>query len=151
VTGLSSGIAPVALSPEQLPEYAPHHEAKHKLVREYANVWLPKLRFSYPQVALVDGYASAGRYRGGQLGSPLILLHAYLGRNDHDRFQSPPHFVFCGLSSPLEPNLLGEADPGSQLDLVTLRQRPLGVVLEIDLDDWLRVVVTPRARGSAPA
>jgi three-Cys-motif partner protein len=113
MTGLSSGIARVALSPEQLPEYAPHHEAKHKLVREYANVWLPKLGFSYPQVAIVDGYASAGCYRGGQLGSPLILLHAYLGRKDHDRFQSPPHFVFIEERRRFAAHL--QADPFSSV------------------------------------
>lgn len=94
MSALSSGIAPARLPVERLPEYAPHHNAKHKLIREYANVWLPKLGFSYPQVAIVDGYASAGRYRDGRLGSPLILLQAFLGRSDQQRFRTPPHFVF---------------------------------------------------------
>jgi three-Cys-motif partner protein len=80
----------------QLPPYAAHHAAKHALLREYMNAWLPKLGFSHPQVAIVDGFASAGRYRDGQRGSPLIALDAYLGRSasDRARFKRPPEFIF---------------------------------------------------------
>jgi hypothetical protein len=102
VSGVSSGIAPALLPRERLPQYAPHHTAKHKLIREYTNVWLPKLGFSYPQVAIVDGYASAGRYRERELGSPLVLLHAYVGRKDHDKFQSR---VVIGQLSAAPPNV----------------------------------------------
>ena len=120
--GLGPGVASAQLSHEQLPTYAPHHTAKHKLIREYANVWLPKLGFSYPQVAIVDGYASAGRYRGEQLGSPLILLHAYLGRADHDKFQSPPHFVFIEERREFAAHLQAEAEAldlkGTRVDVV---------------------------------
>jgi hypothetical protein len=93
-----------------MPIYAPHHAAKHKLIREYANVWLPKLGFAYPRTVIIDSCTSAGRYRDDRYGSPLILLHAYLGRPDRARFKSPPHFVFieersrsrntCKLRSP---------------------------------------------------
>ena len=34
---LSSALTPVLLPAEELPTYAPHHAAKHKLIREYAN------------------------------------------------------------------------------------------------------------------
>lgn len=122
MSGLSSGIAPALLPPERLPEYAPHHSAKHKLIREYANVWLPKLGFSFPQVAIVDGYASAGRYRERQPGSPLILLQAYLGRSDHDRFQSPPHFVFIEERLSFAAHLQAEVDAldlkGTRVDVI---------------------------------
>jgi three-Cys-motif partner protein len=77
-----------------LPEYAAHHAAKHALLRAYSNVWLPKLGFVYPQVAIVDGFASTGRYRDGTPGSPLILLRAYVGRSDHHRFKAAPQFIF---------------------------------------------------------
>ena len=40
MTELSSGLTPVRLATEELPPYAPHHAAKHKLIREYANVWV---------------------------------------------------------------------------------------------------------------
>jgi three-Cys-motif partner protein len=93
---LDSHLAPVRLPPEKLPEYEPHHRAKHELLRRYMDVWLPKLGFSYGQVALVDGFASAGRYRDGQRGSPLVMLDAFLGRPaaDRARFKQPPHFIF---------------------------------------------------------
>lgn len=93
---LDSGVTAARLPPEKLPLYHPHHRAKHELLRRYMDVWLPKLGFSYGQVALVDGFASTGRYRGEERGSPLIMLDAYVGRSASDRalFKSPPHFVF---------------------------------------------------------
>ena len=96
VSQLDSNLAPVRLPREKLPVYHAHHRAKHELLRRYMDVWLPKLGFSYGQVALVDGFASAGRYRDGQRGSPLIMLDAYLGRSEADRarFKHPPHFIF---------------------------------------------------------
>ena len=78
---LDSNLASVRLPREKLPVYHAHHRAKHELLRRYMDVWLPKLGFSYGQVALVDGFASAGRYRDGQRGSPLIMLDAYVGRS----------------------------------------------------------------------
>ncbi len=93
---LSSHITPVRLPPNKLPPYQAHHRAKHELLRRYMDVWLPKLGFTYGQVALVDGFASAGRYRKNERGSPLIMLDAYVGRSASDRalFRSPPHCVF---------------------------------------------------------
>jgi|HubBroStandDraft_2_1064218.scaffolds.fasta_scaffold00666_2 three-Cys-motif partner protein len=93
---LASQLAPKRLLPEKRPIYDPHHRAKHELLRRYMDVWLPKLGFSYGQVALVDGFASAGRYRDDERGSPLIMLDAYVGRSSADRarFKHPPHFVF---------------------------------------------------------
>lgn len=114
VSELSSRLTPALLPSEKLPVYAPHHAAKHKLIREYANVWLPKLGFTYPQTVIVDGYASAGRYQGNRPGSPLILLHAYLGRDDHDRFQAPPHFIFMEERKAFAQHLQAEVD---ELDL----------------------------------
>jgi three-Cys-motif partner protein len=93
---LDSQIMAAKLSSEKLPIYEAHHRAKHELLRRYMYVWTAKLGFTYSNVALVDGFASAGRYREGQRGSPLIMLDAYVGRSasDRARFKSPPHFVF---------------------------------------------------------
>ena len=122
VSELSSGLTPVVLPIEKLPAYAPHHAAKHKLIREYANVWLPKLGFKYPHTVIVDGYASAGRYQGNQHGSPLILLHAYLGRKDHGTFRSPPHFVFIESRKGFAQHLQAEVDAldlkGTTVDVI---------------------------------
>lgn len=93
---LASQLEPMLLPTEKLPVYHAHHRAKHELLRRYMDVWLPKLGFTYAQSALIDGFASAGRYRDGHRGSPLIMLDAYVGRSaaDRTRFKHPPHFVF---------------------------------------------------------
>lgn len=99
---LSSGVTAVRLSREKLPRYQPHHRAKHELLRRYMDVWLPKLGFTYDQVALVDGFASAGRYRDGERGSPLIMLDAYLGRSAGQLFSDDSVVV------PPDTRILGE-------------------------------------------
>jgi three-Cys-motif partner protein len=108
---LDSELQPARLTPERLPAYAPHHRAKHGLLLQYMNVWLPKLGFTYDQVALVDGFASAGRYRGDQRGSPLIMLDAYVGRKgDRSHFKNPPHFVFIESRKGYAHHLKAEVD-----------------------------------------
>src|SRR5687768_1930123 len=56
----------------------PHTIAKHRILRRYVDAWLP-IMASYPRrLVLIDGFAGPGRYRGGEDGSPVILLKAYL-------------------------------------------------------------------------
>jgi three-Cys-motif partner protein len=124
--GLSNGVVGALLDRSELPEYAAHHGAKHGLLREYANAWLPKLGFSYPNTAIVDGFASAGRYREGNIGSPLLLLHAYIGRSDQHRFRAPPHFIFIESKRSFAGHLRAEIDAlgdlkGAQVDVIHRR------------------------------
>lgn len=107
---LDSGLEPVRLPRDKLPLYSAHHRAKHELLRRYMDVWMPKLGFTYDQVALVDGFASAGRYRDDQRGSPLTMLDAWLGRTagDRARFKCPPHFVFIESNKPFACHLRAE-------------------------------------------
>lgn len=107
---LDSGLQAARLPTDKLPVYHPHHRAKHELLRRYMDVWMPKLGFTYNQVALVDGFASAGRYRDGKRGSPLIMLDAYVGRKDRARFKSPPHFVFIESNKGFARHLKAEVD-----------------------------------------
>ncbi len=109
---LDSHLAPVRLPAEKLPLYRAHHRAKHELLRRYMDVWLPKLGFTYGQVALVDGFASAGRYRDNERGSPLIMLDAYLGRSasDRARFKHPPHFIFIERKKQYAQHLKAEVE-----------------------------------------
>jgi three-Cys-motif partner protein len=109
---LDSNLAAMRLPPEKLPVYHAHHRAKHALLRRYVDVWLPKLGFTYRQVALVDGFASAGRYRDRQRGSPLIMLDAYLGRSagDRARFKHPPHFIFIERKKEYAKHLKAEVE-----------------------------------------
>ncbi len=89
------------------------------------DVWLPKLGFSYPRVALIDGFASTGRYQDGQPGSPLIMLKAYVGRSaeDHARFEYPPHFIFIESKRSFAQHLQAEIDAlgdigGAHVDVI---------------------------------
>ncbi len=107
---LPPSIKACPLATDSLPTYAAHHAAKHQLLRVYAHAWLPKLGFRYPQTAIVDAFASAGRYRNGRPGSPLILLQAYIGRDDQQRFMAPPHFVFIESRREFATSLRAEID-----------------------------------------
>lgn len=69
-------------------ECRPHTRAKHTILRSYLDAWLPILGTTFPVVHLVDGFAGPGRYTGGEMGSPLIMLDAFLGHTARDR--SPP-------------------------------------------------------------
>ena len=94
------------------------------------SAWLPKLGFSYPQVAIVDGFASAGRYRDGRRGSPLIMLDAYLGRSagDRARFKHPPDFTFIESKRSFAQHLRDEIDAigdlkGARVEVIHGRER----------------------------
>jgi three-Cys-motif partner protein len=54
-----------------------HSRRKHKILREYLRAYL-RVRCSLPRerfrIAIVDGFAGAGQYDDGALGSPLIML-----------------------------------------------------------------------------
>src|SRR6266851_2918695 len=109
---LDSGLDAAQLPSEKLPHYHPHHRAKHELLRRYMDVWMPKLGFTSDQVTLVDGFASAGRYRDDHRGSPLIMLDAYVGRSEADRtrFKHPPHFVFIEKNKRFARHLKAEVE-----------------------------------------
>lgn len=89
------------------------------------DVWMPKLGFTYPRVAVVDGFASAGRYRDNTRGSPLLMLDAYVGRAaaDRARFDHPPHFVFIERERRFARHLSAEVEAytdlhGAEVDVI---------------------------------
>jgi len=62
----------------------PHSRRKHKILAEYFAAYLAtrcqhrkQLRF---RLAIIDGFAGAGRYRCGTAGSPLISSKNWLAR-----------------------------------------------------------------------
>ena len=72
-----------------------HTTAKHQILRWYLDAWFPILgagRLPHAHVVLIDGFAGPGRYRGGEKGSPLIMLDAYLEQRASIR--ATPHFYF---------------------------------------------------------
>src|SRR6266567_6792493 len=59
----------------------PHTLAKHRLLRDYLAAWLPTLLHGgFPGVTYAEGFAGPGIYSGGERGSPVIALRAFLGQ-----------------------------------------------------------------------
>ncbi|HZR92278.1 MAG TPA: three-Cys-motif partner protein TcmP [Gaiellaceae bacterium] len=69
--------------------------AKHTILRKYLDAWLPILgagQYAHQHLVLIDGFAGPGRYSGGEPGSPLIMLSAYV---DHSAaLDATAHFFF---------------------------------------------------------
>jgi three-Cys-motif partner protein len=57
---------------------AAHSRGKHHILRRYIQAWLPIMSKGNRRIVIVDAFAGPGRYLGGEEGSPLILLNAYL-------------------------------------------------------------------------
>lgn len=85
-------------------------------------VWLAKLAQTHPRVAIIDGFASAGRYQDRRIGSPLIFLQAYLTHAARERFKAPPHFVFIESRRDFAQHLCFELEAmdlrGIEVDLI---------------------------------
>lgn len=60
----------------------PHTEGKHRVLRHYLDAWLPILMSSNQTVLLIDAFAGPGRYQGGENGSPLIALDAFVSHRN---------------------------------------------------------------------
>lgn len=56
----------------------PHTLAKHRILREYLQAWLPIVGTRFPRIRLIDGFAGPGHYADGEPGSPIIMLQALL-------------------------------------------------------------------------
>lgn len=120
---LSTGLVPAQLRREELPSYDEHHKAKHRILEEYMKVWMAKLARTYPRVAVVDGFASAGRYRDGRVGSPIIFMRAFLDHTARTTFRAPPHFVFIEERRDFAQHLQWEIDQqedlrGARVDVI---------------------------------
>lgn len=55
-------------------EIAPHTLAKHAILQRYLEAWLPIMTSWSGRVVYIDGFAGPGRYKGGEVGSPVIAL-----------------------------------------------------------------------------
>jgi three-Cys-motif partner protein len=62
-----------------------HTAAKHRILRKYLDAWLPIMAKYNPKLLLIDGFAGPGKYNGGEDGSPLIMLKAFLEHEQRDR------------------------------------------------------------------
>lgn len=79
---------------ETLWELEGHSKAKHEILRRYLGGWLPIMAKWNGRLLLLDGFAGPGRYTGGEEGSPLIMLKAYLEHTQRDRISAELVYAF---------------------------------------------------------
>lgn len=65
----------MAMPIETLWEIDPHTRAKHEILKRYLEAWFPILTSHHQRIVYIDGFAGPGRYKGGELGSPVIALN----------------------------------------------------------------------------
>lgn len=70
-------------------EISPHTEAKHSILKRYIQAWAPILAQGSRDLRLIyiDGFAGPGEYRGGEEGSPVVVLKALKEHVLRDKFQ----------------------------------------------------------------
>lgn len=54
----------------------PHTQKKHAILKRYWEAWLPIMGSWNGRILFIDGFAGPGEYKGGEDGSPLIVLKA---------------------------------------------------------------------------
>jgi three-Cys-motif partner protein len=64
-----------------------HSAAKHAILRAYLDAWLPIMASRNPKLMLIDGFAGPGRYKGGEDGSPVVMVKALLEHAQRDRIE----------------------------------------------------------------
>ena len=80
----------------------PHTAAKHEILRRYLQGWLPVMSSLVARWApdrrgrllIVDGFCGPGRYLGGEDGSPIIALKAFLEHSQRDRIRPELVYIF---------------------------------------------------------
>lgn len=68
----------MATPKETLWELDPHTKAKHEILGRYLAAWFPMLNTFHSRVVYIDGFSGPGRYKGGEVGSPMIALDVAL-------------------------------------------------------------------------
>lgn len=58
--------------------YEEHTQAKHRLLVGYLHAWYPIMASTSRVINVIDGFAGPGRYLGGEPGSPLLMIDAYV-------------------------------------------------------------------------
>lgn len=84
----------------------PHTHGKHLVLRSYLGAWFPIMSKGNRRVLFIDGFAGPGEYEGGEEGSPIIALRAYLDHNARARMSNDVGFYFIEKE---EEALLGSA------------------------------------------
>ncbi|MFN8164508.1 MAG: three-Cys-motif partner protein TcmP [Solirubrobacterales bacterium] len=87
-------------------------EAKHRVLVEYLKAWIPifGLQRRVKDLVLIDGFAGPGRYTGGELGSPLLMVEAYSDHQSRDDLEVTAHFFFIEMDQARAGDLQAEID-----------------------------------------
>jgi len=72
----------------------PHSKAKHLVLRNYLDAWLPILGSWSGRILFIDGFAGPGEYKGGEEGSPLIALRAFAEHKAKHVIKGEVRFIF---------------------------------------------------------
>jgi three-Cys-motif partner protein len=76
-------------------EIEPHTRAKHQLIRKYLAGWMPALmQGGHGRVLFIDSFSGPGEYIGGEDGSPIIALKAYLEHQARERMRGEIVYIF---------------------------------------------------------
>ena len=88
-------IGPLMSAPrETIWELKPHSLGKHRVLREYLKAWLPILGQTQGRIIFLDGFAGPGEYEGGEEGSPIIALKAFVEHSARQNITAEVKFVF---------------------------------------------------------
>lgn len=72
----------------------PHTSAKHEILRRYLEAWFPIMTRYNEQIIYLDGFAGPGEYTGGEPGSPIIAIQAFLNHTSTSLLRKNIHFLF---------------------------------------------------------
>ena len=74
--GHSEGV--INVEDELIWDISPHTEAKHNILRKYIEAWSAILAqgSTHRRLVFIDGFAGPGVYKGGEDGSPIVVLKA---------------------------------------------------------------------------
>jgi three-Cys-motif partner protein len=104
--------------------------AKHRVLTEYLGAWIPilgQLDWVHDLV-LIDGFAGPGRHTGGEPGSPLLMLDAFVEHRARASLDADAHFFFIEKDSRRVKSLCQEiANRGAP---------PQGVTIEVIEGDY---------------
>lgn len=75
-------------------EIDPHTRAKHRILERYLQAWLPIMSSRNDRLVLVDGFAGPGVYKGGEPGSPIIAMKAFLDHEYKHRITAQLVYLF---------------------------------------------------------
>ncbi len=73
-----------------------HTLAKHEILKEYLNAWIPILGSTSNRIVFLDGFADPGIYKNGEKGSPIIAIQTAI---THSKLKSVSEIRFVFIES----------------------------------------------------